>query len=116
DGVQAYQRITVSPPAGEAEGREVDVRLKLGPPTLGAAAEGAAARSRQTGALYRALGDHARGVDLLLLAGSTDDVLHLQLYSPPTDSFGQAVDVPLDGELGEAAARAVPLLFEALGP
>lgn len=116
DGVQAYERLTLFPPSGDGEGRVVDVRLTLGPPTLGRAAEGAAARSRQTGALYRALGDHARNVDLLLLAGTTDDVLHLQLYSPPTDSFGQAVDVPIDGELVDAAARGVPLLFEAVGP
>lgn len=117
EGVQAYERLVVPPPEGEpSDDRVVEVRLKLGPPTLGSAAEGTTARSHQTGALYRALGEHARDVDLLLLAGSTADVLHVQLYATGTDSFGQAVDIPIQGEIGDAVARAVPLLFEAVGP
>lgn len=117
DGMAAYQRLTIDVPAeGEANDGPVEVRLNPGPPLLGRAAESNTARAHQAGALYRALGEHARGVDLLLLAGSTTDMMHFQLYAPGTDSFGRPLEVPLDGPLAATAQQALPSLFETVAP
>jgi len=92
----------------------LEVTLELGIPTLGAAGESAASRARQTAALYRTLGEHSQGVDLYLLAGVSDDLLHLQLYSPTADAFSKQVETPYADTADDEAVQTVPLLLNLL--
>ncbi len=114
EGTQAYQVVVVPAPVEGEEIAPVEVSLTLGVPSLGIAGESAASRSRQTAALYRTLGEHAQGVDLFLLAGVSDNLLHLQLYSPTADAFSKQVEIPYADKADDEAVQTVPLLLNVL--
>jgi len=103
-GFFAYEAITV-PEAGRKA-----VSLRLGEPTLGLPADSRAARQRQVSGLYRALGHYA-GVDLVLLAGTIDDQLVLQLYSPRTNGFSEPLSIPYGGVASDEAVEALSELL-----
>lgn len=108
EGQRAYQLLRVEA-AENGEGGDVD--LTLGAPVLGNSAESALARSRQIGGLYRALGDNADDVDFVLLAGTNDGQLHMQLYAPATDAFSKPMSLPYADSPADEAVATVPLLM-----
>jgi tetratricopeptide (TPR) repeat protein len=108
DGTYAHQLVRVE--QVEAENGPVVV-LQPGPPQIGASAETTLQRSRQITGLYRALGAHAKDVDLVLLAGTVDEQLHLQLYAPAADAFSRAIVVPYQDDAVDEAAAAMPELM-----
>ena len=109
------------PPEDAEEGVEApaasgstEITIDLGVPMLGIGSDTPSGRSRQTASLYRTLGEHSQGVDLYLLAGVSDDLLHLQLYSPRADAFSKQVEIPYAGTADDEAVQTVPLLLNVL--
>ncbi len=109
EGGWGYQLVRVEQ---ADDGRAPDVHLELGEPVLGSPAESPFQRKRQIASLYRAIGKHARGVDLILLAGVDDSQLKMQLYAPRADSFSAQVMAPLTDSAGALAADNIPALME----
>jgi len=104
-GSHAYQQVEV-PEAGN----EV-ILMRMSEPSLGQAAAKPFARRRQTATLYRSFGEHS-GADLVLLAGTTDDTVLLQLYSPLTDAFCTPVEAPFTGGAIDETIASLPDLFK----
>jgi hypothetical protein len=104
-GATAYSPITI------AQGAAATVDLKLAAPTLGSGGESRLARSRRAGTLYRALGERGNA-GLVLLAGTFEGRLYLQLYSAPADGFSTPLSVPLDGDATEKVLVALPTLLD----
>ncbi|MCB9673689.1 MAG: hypothetical protein H6737_01155 [Alphaproteobacteria bacterium] len=94
----------------------VNVVLEATEPTLGAGAGSSALRGRETTALYRALGRHSEGVDFVLLAGTEEALLHLQLYDVARDTFSIPTSIPYTGEAEDEALQTLPLLLNLLTP
>jgi tetratricopeptide (TPR) repeat protein len=107
-GGHAYQMIDVSP--GQAQ----TVQIKMGSPTLGTGGDSKFARARQATALYRTLGARA-AVDLVVIAGTVDDRLMLQLYSVTADAFSAPMSVPFEGSATDEAVAAMPTLLGLVG-
>ncbi len=105
--------IYVPPPEGGAAPAPVNLDVPLGPPSLGASEESAAARGRQNAAFYRALGGQSTA-DYLLLAGVDGTTLSLQLYSRAIDAFSKVTEVPVSGTADDELIAAIPLLLAAV--
>ena len=97
EGRQSYQRVEVTPDTGAIE-------MVMAAATLGTSSSSRFMRARQTGGLYKAissLGD----VDVVLLAGTRENRLYLQMYSPRNDAFSKEIDIPYtDDPVDEAVA------------
>lgn len=89
---QAYEALTV--PAVEG-GAALSVKLQLGPPSLTTSGESSSMRSSETAELYRTIGRHTQGVDLILLTGTDDSNLMLQLYDVRSESFSKSLELPV---------------------
>jgi tetratricopeptide (TPR) repeat protein len=107
EGSHAYQNIMVPP------GGDLSVTMSMSHPTLGTAANSKFARARQTGALYKALGEHAE-VDLVLLAGVSEGLLMAQLYSPRTDTFSRSLELEYTEVAGDEVATNIGELLGAV--
>jgi hypothetical protein len=121
DRREAFARLDVPMPGVvEGEGAPApvvqQVPLALGAPVLGEPAASPLGRANQTAALYGALGRRSEGVDYMLVTGVHDGSLSLQLMRVATGTFSKAVELPLAGDAGEAAVRAVPLMLSAIQP
>lgn len=106
DGTQAYKLLMVKPSA-EAQ----TLKLGLGAPNIAQSSASSPGRSRQAAQLYRAIGSNARDLDLILLAGTDDGLLHLQLYAPSNDAFSKAMSIPFADTANDEAAQTIPLLM-----
>jgi hypothetical protein len=104
-GATAYQAVKLDP------GGAATVQLALAAPTLGTGGESKNARSRRAGALYRAIGERSNA-SLVLLAGTFEDRLYLQLYSAAADGFSTPLSVPFTDDAADEAVAAVPTLLE----
>ncbi len=104
-GSHAYRAIVM-----DEGGSDVAV-MRMAEPSLGSAAGTPIARSRQTATLYRSFGEHS-GVDLVLLAGTTDGTAQLQLYSPRTAAFSTPVELEFNGSIEDEVAASIPDLFK----
>jgi hypothetical protein len=103
---------TATPIAPEpAPPRAETVTVQVGEPSLGRPAASRLRREEQIGALYRALGTRAAGVELVLLGGDADEVLQLQLYDVARDEFSRALEVPYEGKVSEEVVASLPLLM-----
>lgn len=91
---------------------ELDVQL--GAPTLGGASGTVAGRARQTAWLYRGVGQHAQGVDVLLVAGTDGSDLYLQWYLPKVDAFSTPIQIPVQGDADDEVMAALPALVAQL--
>ena len=107
-GSQAYTEVDLT-----ASGAQT-VQMHMGSPSLGTGATDKLARQRQATALYKALGENA-DVDLVLLCGTFQDHLYLQLYSPKTDAFSTPVSVTFAATADDEAMAAIPSLLATLG-
>jgi tetratricopeptide (TPR) repeat protein len=101
-GRQGYERFTVPEEQG---GAKIKLQLSLGPPTLITSSTNATARSDEAGLLYRTIGRHTQEVDLILMAGSDESNLLLQLYDLRTESFSKGFEIPVvaSNPVGQAA-------------
>jgi len=106
DNQQASEAVVV-----EASTDVLVVELEPTAPTLGDPAATSSGRSQQTGGIYQALARHAEGVDYVLLAGTEDTTLHLQLYASRVESFSRSMDIPFSGTAEDEAVQSVPLLL-----
>ncbi len=88
-----------------------DLKVSMGAPSLGGASATPTGRSRQTSWLYRSFGAHAQGVDYVLLAGTDNNELFLQLYAPKTEAFSTAVKVPVSGDADDELLASLPQLL-----
>jgi len=98
------------------DGSPASIELVPTEPTLGASASSPAHRTRQTTALYRALGRHSEGVDFVLLAGTDTNLLHLQLYDVSADTFSMPTSIPYADGAEDEALKTIPLLLNLLDP
>lgn len=90
DGSMDYGTVDVA--TGEAATFSATVQ----PPSLGESSSSRYGRARQTSALYKSLARQAE-VDLVLLAGVSEGMLHIQLFSRPSDAFSTPIEVPYVG-------------------
>ena len=104
-GSHAYEQVEV------IGGDDLSIQLRMSEPSLGTAARSRLGRVRQTSNLYRALGTYL-DVDLVLLAGSGDETVYLQLYAPRADAFSSPVEVPFSGSPTDEATDAVADLLK----
>ncbi len=98
-------------PAVEPGAPTQQVRLQMAAPKLGSSSSTSAARSRQIGQLYTAIGTRSTGIDLILVAGVDSGNLHLQLFHPSTQAFSRSMEIPYQGDADDEAAQTVPLLL-----
>ncbi|MEZ4320065.1 MAG: hypothetical protein R3F61_21320 [Myxococcota bacterium] len=98
------------------DGTSVTVELTPTEPTLGGAADSPVLRARETTALYRAFGRHTEKVDFVLLAGTDETLLHLQLYDVSADTFSMPTSIPYADGAEDEALKTVPLLLNLLDP
>ena len=106
-GLRAYKKLVVAP----SEARTVE--LSFAPASLPVGGETPFIRSGQTERLYRAVGEHA-SVDYVLLAGTDERLLYLQLYDPLNDVFSTAMPIPYSGDVDDEVVQTVPLLLNLL--
>jgi hypothetical protein len=94
DGRVGFAEVEVAP------GGVTSVSLELVAPRLGPTRQSVGARSQQVASLYAAVGTFSK-VDLVLLAGRVDGVMHLQLHAPEVGAFSQPEVLSRSGEVEE---------------
>jgi len=99
------------PPPTVSAPRAETVLVAVDAPWLGRPGSSRTRRSEQIGALYRALGTRAAGVELVLLGGIDGDALKLQLYHVARDAWSRSLEVPYEGSAADEALTTVPLLM-----
>ena len=101
-GLRAYQRVVV-----ETGATTVPLELTR---TIEAPADTASGRSRQTEALYRAIGAYSQ-TPLVLLGGETGEgQVAVLLYSARSENFSQALVAPRGSDPAQAIADLIPAL------
>lgn len=88
-GTSGYEQIAIGPKSS----KDVDVTLQK--TRLGLTSDSKFVRTRETAALYEALGDHLPQADFWLVTGEWQEALYAALYSPAADSWSGYVRVPL---------------------
>jgi hypothetical protein len=109
-GLQAYQRVVV-PAEG---GGTITVDLTMGPPNLGESSDSLSGRASESGQMYKSIGKHAEGVDLMLMAGADESNLMLQLYDVRTNSVSKPFEIPVSGDVTRQAVDNVGGLINRL--
>lgn len=111
EGVEGEPAVARPPEPVPLPPRAETVKVTIDAPRLGSAAGSRPRRSEQVGALYRALGTRAAGVDLVLLGGVEGDALSLQLYDVNADTFSRPLEVPFEGTADDEMLTSLPLLM-----
>lgn len=94
-------------------GQSVPVNPLLVQHNLGDSAESATGRSRQIQYMYQGLGRYT-GVELILIAGVSDNKAIVQFFDPQSGNFSRAISADLVGDPIEALVDELPSLINYL--
>jgi hypothetical protein len=97
---------------GRAAPPPIDV--PMGNPTFGSAAATPIGRSGQVAALYESLAARSGGIDYLLIGGSVDNKLQLQLFDARARTYSGTLVVPFVDDPTDEAVQALPNLVRGI--
>lgn len=93
----------------------LQIDLPMATPTFGTPASSPTGRSRQVAALYESLAARSVGLDYLLIAGTVDDKLYLQLFDTRTRTYSRPVEVGYTDDPIDEVLAWTPSLTDTIG-